>query len=93
MNNTYFEFEILNNKTQKIKGTLDLKDLKWTLNKKQINENFKIGDVIFVKQQKTSWSIKQYPKVNGGIIVLDPSMVILKLWQEVLILSLVNLTE
>ena len=41
LNNTYFEFEILNNKTQKIKGTLDLKDLKWTLNKKkQINENF-----------------------------------------------------
>jgi len=73
LNNTYFEFEILNNKTQKIKGTLDLKDLKWTLNKKkQINENFKIGDVIFVKQQKNSWSIKQYPKVNGGIIVLDP---------------------
>ena len=28
--------------------------------------------MIFVKKEKTAWSLKQYPKVNGGIVVLDP---------------------
>ena len=70
---TYLKFEIVDNKKQKIKGILNLKDLKWTLNKKKpLGENFEIGDVIFVKKQKNSWSIKQYPKVNGGIVVIDP---------------------
>ena len=32
--NTYLKFEIVDNKKQKIKGILNLKDLKWTLNKK-----------------------------------------------------------
>ena len=27
---------------------------------------------IFVKNQKNNWKLKQYPKVNGGIVVIDP---------------------
>ncbi|MEC7136690.1 MAG: transglycosylase domain-containing protein, partial [Pseudomonadota bacterium] len=45
---------------------------KWTLRNKKFNERFKIGDLIFVKKDKSDWLIKQYPKVNGGIIVIDP---------------------
>ena len=45
---------------------------KWTLRNKKFNERFKIGDLIFIKKDKSDWLIKQYPKVNGGIIVIDP---------------------
>ena len=45
---------------------------KWTLRNKKFNDRFKIGDLIFVKKDKSDWLIKQYPKVNGGIIVIDP---------------------
>ena len=37
-----------------------------------MNNVFKTGDVIFVKKEKNSWDLKQYPKVNGGIVVIDP---------------------
>ena len=29
-------------------------------------------DIILVKRVKNSWNLKQYPKVDGGIVVLDP---------------------
>ena len=38
--------------------------------KKSIKEKFKIGDIIFVKKRKNDWFLKQYPKVNGGIVVI-----------------------
>ena len=49
-------------------------DLKWTIPKSKIIPKIhKKGDLIFVKESpNNSWKIKQYPKVNGGIIVLDP---------------------
>ena len=49
-------------------------DLSWTIPKSKIIPNIhKKGDLIFVKESpNNSWKIKQYPKVNGGIIVLDP---------------------
>ena len=38
--------------------------------KKKINQNIhKIGDIIFVKEENNFWLLKQYPKVNGGIVV------------------------
>ena len=50
-----------------------LNDIKWTLKQnKSIQEIHEVGDIIFVKKEKNSWKIKQYPKVNGGIVVLDP---------------------
>ena len=46
--------------------------MKWTIpNKKKITDKHQLGDVIFVKE-KNIWKLKQYPKVNGAIVVLDP---------------------
>jgi len=46
--------------------------LKWAIpNKKTIFDRFNIGDIIFVKEKNNNWSLKQYPKVNGGIVVID----------------------
>ncbi len=54
-------------------GILKFNKIKWTLGKnKPISSKHKIGDVIYVKKEKAGWSLKQYPKVNGGIVVLDP---------------------
>ena len=55
------------------KGNLSLKNLKWVLsNKKSIDKIFNTGDIVFVKKNKNIWHLKQYPKVNGGIVVIDP---------------------
>ena len=52
---------------------LQFEDIKWTLKqKKSIKDIHEVGDIIFVKKEKKNWKLKQYPKVNGGIIVLDP---------------------
>ncbi len=54
-------------------GTISINNLKWAIpNKKKITDRFNIGDIIFVKKENNSWALKQYPKVNGGIVVLDP---------------------
>jgi len=60
-------------KKKNLEGELLLENIKWTLRgKKQLKKSFKNGDIIFVKKEKNNWKIKQYPKVNGGIVVLDP---------------------
>ncbi len=48
-------------------------DVKWAIGKNIFNK-FKIGDIVFVKRdkKKKNWELKQYPKVNGSIVVLDP---------------------
>ena len=40
--------------------------------KKYFEDVFKKGDFIFIKKEKNIWTLKQYPKVNGAIVVLDP---------------------
>ena len=62
------DFQIL--KTN-LKDKIKITDLKWAV-KKNINQNFKIGDIIFVKSVKSKWLLKQNPRVNGAIVVLDP---------------------
>ncbi len=55
----------------KIKGLIEFQDIFWT--KKEFNELLKRGDVIYVKHIKENkYSLKQIPKVNGGIVVMDP---------------------
>ena len=68
------KIKILNQKDKNLFGIIDFKDIKWTLRKnKKITDRHKVGDIIFVKKiKKNSWSIKQYPRVNGGIVALDP---------------------
>jgi penicillin-binding protein 1A len=62
-------FQILDTKEQ---GTIAANNLKWAI-KKNINESFKINDVIFVhKKINGTWELKQYPNVNGAIVVIDP---------------------
>ena len=45
--------------------------LEWTRSK-NFNDLFNIGDLIFVKKVDNSWALKQMPKVNGGIVVMNP---------------------
>ncbi len=55
----------------KNKGVIDYKDISWT--NKEFNELFKKGDVIYVKRlSDDNFSLQQLPKINGGIVVMDP---------------------
>ena len=52
-------------------GVIEYKDISWT--KKEFNQLLKIGDIIYVKQIKDKkYSLQQLPKINGGIVVMDP---------------------
>ena len=54
-----------------ISGIIKYQDISWT--KKDFNQLLKIGDVIYVKNIKDNlFSLKQLPKINGGIVVMDP---------------------
>ena len=67
------EFKIINNNKDEIKSYLNFQNIKWTIPKKKlIRDIHKAGDIIFVKKEKNFWTLKQYPKVNGGIVILDP---------------------
>ena len=60
-------------KKKNLQGVLNKKNIKWTIpNNKEIKDKHKIGDILFVKKESNFWNLKQYPKVNGGIVVLDP---------------------
>ncbi len=55
----------------KVKGTIEYKDISWT--KKEFDEILKLGDVVYVEQIKNKFfSLRQLPKINGGIVVMDP---------------------
>ena len=72
INNSQVRFKIIKTKKD-INGVLLAKNIKWVLPKnKFISDKFIIGDIIFVKKEKEYWSLKQYPKVNGGIVALNP---------------------
>ena len=61
------------NKKKNLQGVLNKENIKWTIpNNKEISDKHKIGDIFFVKKEVNFWNLKQYPKVNGGIVVLDP---------------------
>ncbi|WP_440692764.1 penicillin-binding protein 1A [Candidatus Pelagibacter sp. HIMB1695] len=52
-------------------GVIEYKDISWT--KKEFNQLLKIGDIIYVKKIKDKkYSLQQLPKINGGIVVMDP---------------------
>ena len=73
LNANEIRFEILNKKNINEKGILLLQNIKWsTPRNKSIQDIHNIGDIIFVKKENNLWKLKQYPKVNGGIVILDP---------------------
>ena len=54
-----------------IKGVIEYQSISWT--KKEFNKLLKPGDVIYVKNVKENiFNLQQLPKVNGGIVVMDP---------------------
>jgi len=55
----------------KLNGKIEFKDISWT--KKDFNQLLKVGDIVYVKKiVDKKYSLKQLPKVNGGIVVMDP---------------------
>jgi len=62
-------FQILNKNEQ---GAISIDNLKWAINT-SIYNSFKINDIIFIHKKKNGkWELKQYPNVNGAIVVIDP---------------------
>jgi len=52
-------------------GKINFETINWT--KKSFKKLFKLGDIIYVKKiKKNKWELKQLPKANGAIIVMDP---------------------
>ncbi len=55
----------------KFKGIIEYADISWT--KKEFDEVLKVGDIIYVnKVSDNKFSLKQIPKINGGIVVMNP---------------------
>jgi penicillin-binding protein 1A len=64
-----FSIEIETEK--KISGIIKYENISWV--KKEFNEVLKIGDIIYVEKLKDDiFALRQLPKVNGGIVVMDP---------------------
>ena len=54
-----------------IVGVIEYKNISWT--KKEFKKLLKKGDIIYVKKFKDkSYTLEQLPKINGGIVVMDP---------------------
>ena len=54
-----------------IEGIIEYQSISWT--KKEFNKLLKPGDIIYVKNLKENiFNLQQLPKVNGGIVVMDP---------------------
>ena len=55
----------------KSSGLIKYNEISWT--KKEFEDLLKVGDLIYVKKVKDNYySLKQLPKINGGIVVMDP---------------------
>ena len=54
-----------------LSGIIEYSDISWT--KKQFDEILKPGDIIYTKHiGNDKFSLKQIPKINGAIVVMDP---------------------
>jgi len=65
------KFEATIETLDKLNGLIKYKDITWT--KKEFENLLRVGDVIYVKSLKDNiYKLKQLPKINGGIVVMDP---------------------
>jgi len=56
---------------KKLKGVIKYRNIIWT--KKELNELFNVGDVVYVENINDGiFALRQLPDVNGGIVVMDP---------------------
>ena len=67
------KFKIISQTNADIEGNLYFDKIKWTIRQnKKVKDIHSVGDILFIKEENNSWRIKQYPIVNGGIVVIDP---------------------
>ncbi len=65
------KFEIVVETKNYKTGIIKYENVDWT--RKNLNQIFKIGDIIYVKKiNDGNYSLKQIPLANGGIVVMDP---------------------
>jgi penicillin-binding protein 1A len=65
------KFSTLIETEKKIEGIIKYENISWT--KKEFNELFSEGDIIYVKNIRDNYyELKQLPEANGGIVVMDP---------------------
>ena len=65
------QFETKIETIDKLSGRIKYNEISWT--KKEFEDLFKVGDLIYVEKVKNNfYSLKQLPKINGGIVVMDP---------------------
>ena len=65
------QFSALVETKRGVEGSIEYKDITWT--KKEFDEILKSGDIVYVEKiDNNNFSLKQIPKINGGIIVMDP---------------------
>jgi len=56
----------------KVYGVIDFKNINWTRSE-SFEDILNINDIIYVEEIKINkWSLKQLPKINGAIVVMDP---------------------
>ncbi len=73
LENNQITFKTIDKKKKNINGILKFSSIKWSIpKKKSIKDVHEIGDIIFIKKENNDWKLKQYPKVNGGIVVINP---------------------
>jgi penicillin-binding protein 1A len=54
-----------------LEGEIRYKDISWT--KKEFKDLFNVGDIVYVKKiDKRFYSLQQLPKINGGIVAMNP---------------------
>ena len=64
----YVKIEIENKEL----GIIDFKNVNW-IRAESFQNILKANDIIYVKKiKKNKWNLKQLPKINGGIVVMDP---------------------
>jgi len=65
------KFETVIQTSNKENGIISYEDIDWT--RKNFDQIFKVNDLIYVKKISDGiFSLRQLPKVNGGIVVMDP---------------------
>ena len=68
VNNLILEIETIDKEI----GFIDFKNVNW-IRKKSFKDILKLNDIIYVKKIiNNKWNLKQLPKVNGAIAVMDP---------------------
>ena len=72
INDRTIEFKIIEKNKKNVNGILLLENIRWTIPRNKLIKTHEVGDILFIKKEGKDWLIKQYPKVNGGIVVLDP---------------------